>query len=88
MRKVADFVRRNPARVYGVTVAVLALVAFFLPATPVALILGVVGAVLGIGGAEAVQRTENRKTNEAFAADPLPDMSRIEVADDAEGLPA
>lgn len=54
------FVKNHAARVYAVAVAVLALVAHYVPTLPSALILGVVAAVLGTG--EAVQRLENAKT--------------------------
>ncbi|QPB09561.1 hypothetical protein CPT_Sycamore_021 [Streptomyces phage Sycamore] len=63
-----QFVKAHGARLYAVTVALLALVAHFVPELPSELVLGVVAAVLGLG--EAVQRTEDRKTAEAFALDP------------------
>lgn len=61
-----NFIKANPARVYAVVVAALALTAFYLPNLPTELLLGVVAAVLGLG--EAVQRTENRKTAQAFVS--------------------
>ncbi|OKI71411.1 hypothetical protein AMK15_01930 [Streptomyces sp. MJM1172] len=60
-----NFVKANPARVYAVAVAAIALVAYFVPALPTELVLGLVAAVLGLG--EAVQRTENAKTAKASA---------------------
>ncbi|MFJ9671095.1 hypothetical protein ACIRP5_09955 [Streptomyces sp. NPDC101221] len=63
-----QFVKAHGARLYAVAVAVLALVAHFVPELPSELVLGVVAATLGLG--EAVQRAEDRKTAEAFAADP------------------
>ncbi|MEU3713608.1 hypothetical protein [Streptomyces catenulae] len=59
-----EFVQKHAARIYTVAVAVLALVAHFVPSLPSALILGVVAAVLGTG--EAVQRLEDRKTQAAY----------------------
>ncbi|MEV8106387.1 hypothetical protein [Streptomyces sp. NPDC088135] len=59
-----EFVKSHAARLYTVAVAVLALVAHFVPSLPSALILGVVAAVLGTG--EAVQRLEDRKTLAAY----------------------
>lgn len=61
-----NLIKANPARVYAVVVAALALVAFYVPAVPTELVLALVAAVLGLG--EAVQRTENRKTAEAFVS--------------------
>ncbi|MQS38885.1 hypothetical protein [Streptomyces katsurahamanus] len=63
-----EFVKTNPARLYALAVAVLALVAFYVPELPTELVLGVVAALLGTG--EAVQRTENRKTARAYAEIP------------------
>ncbi|WP_030244185.1 hypothetical protein [Streptomyces sp. NRRL S-350] len=48
------FVRTHAARLYALAVAVLALVAHFVPELPSALVLGVVAAALGVG--EAVHR--------------------------------
>ena len=52
------FIRANAARLYAVAVAVLALVAHFVPALPSELVLGVVAAVLGTG--EAIHRVTTR----------------------------
>ena len=49
-----QFVKTHAARIYALAVAVLALVAHYVPTLPSALILGVVAAALGAG--EAVQR--------------------------------
>lgn len=49
-----SFVRFHAARLYALAVAVLALVAHFVPELPSALVLGVVAAALGVG--EAVHR--------------------------------
>ncbi|WP_282793684.1 hypothetical protein [Streptomyces sp. CC224B] len=57
------FIKAHATRIYAVLVAVLALVAHYLPDLPTALILGVGAAVLGVG--EAVQRIENGKTADA-----------------------
>ncbi|MFD4538341.1 hypothetical protein [Streptomyces bauhiniae] len=61
---IVEFAQKHVARIYTVAVAVLALVAHFVPSIPSALILGVVAAVLGTG--EAVQRVEDRKTLAAY----------------------
>ncbi|QPB09707.1 holin class II [Streptomyces phage Shaeky] len=63
-----EFVKAHGARLYAVAVALLALLAHFVPSVPTELVLALVAAVLGLG--EAVQRTEDRKTAEAYAADP------------------
>ncbi len=60
------FVRDHATRLYAVAVALVALVAHFVPALPSELVLALAAAVLGVG--EAVQRTENRKTVEAVTA--------------------
>ncbi|MFF4531451.1 hypothetical protein ACFY1P_19545 [Streptomyces sp. NPDC001407] len=58
------FIKDHATRIYAVAVAVLALVAHYVPSLPSALILGVAAAVLGTG--EAVQRVENGKTVDAL----------------------
>ncbi|MFI9721537.1 hypothetical protein ACIHFE_18100 [Streptomyces sp. NPDC052396] len=55
-----ELIKEHATRLYAVLVAVLALVAHYVPTLPTALILGVAAAVLGTG--EAVQRVENGKT--------------------------
>ncbi|MER6364968.1 hypothetical protein [Kitasatospora sp. NPDC001527] len=60
-----SFAKSNPARLYAVFVAALALVAHYVPSLPVALVLALAAAVLGVG--ETVQRVEDRKTAEALA---------------------
>ncbi|MFJ4794008.1 hypothetical protein [Kitasatospora purpeofusca] len=72
-----NFVKTHPARLYAVLVAVLALVAHFVPELPGALILAVAAAVLGTG--EAVQRVENAKTNEAATPAPAEPANPFEV---------
>ncbi|WP_367140423.1 MULTISPECIES: hypothetical protein [Streptomyces] len=62
-----EFVKVHATRIYAVMVAVLALVAHYLPDLPAALILAVVAAVLGTG--EVVQRVENGKTLAAATGD-------------------
>ncbi len=54
------FIQTHPARIYAVITAALALVAYYVPSLPDALILAFAAAVLGTG--EAVQRAEDRKT--------------------------
>lgn len=53
------FLKTHATRVYAVAVAVLALVAHFVPEVPSALVLAVAAAVLGVG--EGVQRVEDSK---------------------------
>jgi hypothetical protein len=45
-----DRLKLNPVRLYAVAVAVMAVVAHYLPSLPTALYLGLVAAVLGVGG--------------------------------------
>ncbi|QDY79801.1 hypothetical protein [Streptomyces qinzhouensis] len=61
------FIATHPARVYAVAAASLALVVHYVPDLPSALVLGLVGAVLGLG--ETVQRAEDRKTSRAGEGD-------------------
>lgn len=68
--RVKNFLRQHPARVYALVVAVLGLVGVFVAGLPVSPILAVVAAVLALFGGEAVQRTENAKTDEAAKAEP------------------
>jgi hypothetical protein len=60
------FLKSNPARVYSLAVAVLGLVAAYGVHVPSAQVLGVVAAVLGLVGGEAVQRVEDAKTRDAL----------------------
>lgn len=63
-----QFLKSHAARLYAVVVALLALVAHFVPDLPSELVLGLVAAILGVG--EAVQRTEDGKTADALAKFP------------------
>ncbi|MFI2242385.1 hypothetical protein [Streptomyces chrestomyceticus] len=63
-----DFIKTHATRLYAIAVALVALVAHFVPELPSELALGLVAAILGVG--EAVQRTEDRKTAEAYLAHP------------------
>ncbi len=60
------FVYAHPARLYAVFAALVALVAYYVPGLPVALVLALAAAVLGTG--EAVQRWEDAKTAAAGIA--------------------
>ncbi|MFI8263691.1 hypothetical protein [Streptomyces sp. NPDC085665] len=63
------FVYAHPARLYAVVSAAVALVAYYVPGLPVALVLALAAALLGTG--EAVQRVEDAKTTAAgIAAEP------------------
>lgn len=57
------FTRQHPARVYSVAASALALIAVYVPGLPSDSILALVAALLW--GGSAVQRCENRKTQEA-----------------------
>ncbi|GLW03700.1 hypothetical protein [Streptomyces lavendulae] len=70
------FVKTHATRLYALLVAVLALVAHYVPALPTVLILGVAAAVLGTG--EAVQRIEDGKTDAARLAVELAGRHRIQ----------
>lgn len=63
-----QFITTHPARLYAIVAALVALVAHYVPNLPVVLVLGLAAALLGTG--EAVQRTENRKTDNAAAERP------------------
>jgi hypothetical protein len=60
------FLKSHPARVYSLAVAVLGLVAALGVHVPEGQVLGVVAAVLGLVGGEAVQRVEDAKTRDAL----------------------
>lgn len=60
-----ELISTNPARLYAVVSAALALLVYFVPSIPVELVLGLAAAILGIG--EGVQRTEDRKTSRALS---------------------
>ncbi|GAA0431007.1 hypothetical protein [Streptomyces luteireticuli] len=60
-----EFITAHAARLYRVALAVVALVAYYNPDLPSALIVGVVAAVLGTG--EVVQRLGDDKTPTAPA---------------------
>jgi hypothetical protein len=61
-----NFFKTHPARVYSLVVAVLGLVAALGVHVPEGQVLGVVAAVLGLVGGEAVQRVEDAKTRDAL----------------------
>lgn len=61
-----NFVKTHPARVYSLAVSILGLVAVLGVHVPEKQILGVVVAILGLAGGEAVQRFENSKTRDAL----------------------
>ncbi|MFF2039368.1 hypothetical protein ACFVVX_02975 [Kitasatospora sp. NPDC058170] len=69
------FVRTHAARLYALAVAVLALVAHFVPELPSALVLGVVAAALGLG--EAVHRVAGPTP----VAEPAKTVGPFEVAE-------
>lgn len=66
LEAVVAWVRERPASLYGLAVAVVALVAEFGVNVPQDGILAVVGAVLAVVAGAAVQRTEDRKTERGF----------------------
>lgn len=63
-----SFIKAHPARIYAVVVAVLALAADYGLKLPSGHIMGVIAALIGLVGGEAVQRVENAKTADAFQA--------------------
>jgi 4-hydroxybenzoate polyprenyltransferase len=68
-----DFIRRNPARVYAVVLAIVVLLSAYGIDLPRDAWLGLVAALLALAGGEAVQRVEDRKTQAAAgAADQVP----------------
>jgi hypothetical protein len=73
------FLKANPARVYSLAVAVLGLVAAYGVEVPSAQVLGVVAAVLGLVGGEAVQRVEDAKTRDALLT---PSPAHVGLADE------
>ncbi|WP_326827355.1 hypothetical protein [Streptomyces sp. NBC_01751] len=58
--------KTHPARVYGLAVAVLALVADFGIDTHSGKVLGVLAAFLGLAGGDVLQRFEDGKTADAL----------------------
>ncbi|MEU8780052.1 hypothetical protein [Streptomyces sp. NPDC048637] len=69
----------HPARVYALAVAVLGLVAALGVHVPEGQVLGVVAAVLGLIGGEAVQRVEDAKTRDALLT---PSPGHVDLADE------
>jgi hypothetical protein len=74
-----NFVKTNPARLYALAVAVLGLVAALGVHVPEGQVLGVVAAVLGLVGGEAVQRVEDAKTRDALLT---PSPAHVGLADE------
>ncbi|MFE4514409.1 hypothetical protein ACFRMQ_09500 [Kitasatospora sp. NPDC056783] len=77
------FVNTHPARLSNVLGAAVALVAYFLPSLPDALVLALVAAVLGVG--EAAQRAEDSKTADALAQPAPAEVHDDEHPDDDQG---
>lgn len=73
------FFKAHPARVYALAVAVLGLVAAYGVHVPEAQVLGVLAAVLGLAGGEAVQRVEDAKTRSALLT---PSPEHVDLADE------
>lgn len=62
MSKIVEAIKNNPVRIYTVTIAVVALVARYVADFPTDLVLGLIAAVLGIGGeVTRAAVTPNRK---------------------------
>ena len=57
-----DFIRRNPARIYAVALAVVVLLGAYGNTLPQDARLGLLVALLALAGGETVQRVENAKT--------------------------
>lgn len=74
-----NFVKTHPARVYALVVAVLGLVASLGVHVPEGQVLGVLAAVLGLLGGEAVQRVEDAKTRDALLS---PSPGHVGLADE------
>jgi hypothetical protein len=70
------FLKTHPARVYALAVAVLGLLTAYGVHVPEAQVLGVLAAVLGLAGGEAVQRVEDAKTRDALLT-PSPAHSNL-----------
>lgn len=71
MRRVLEFVKAHPARVYAVLAACAALLPAVVGGVSTVALLGIVAALLGVG--EKVQRTEDSKTEDALFT-PVPDV--------------
>lgn len=70
MKKVREFVKKNPARIAALVSSIVALVVTaLLPDLPVDEAVVFVLAALGLG--EYAQRVENAKTEEALHTDPM-----------------
>jgi hypothetical protein len=61
MQAVLEALKNNPVRIYSIVVATLALIAFYIPTLPVALVLGLVAAILGVGEGVRAVVTPTRK---------------------------
>lgn len=61
MNKIYDIVRREPVRIYNVSVAVAAVIAYFVTDFPVQMLLGAIAAFLGLGEMTRAAVTPNEK---------------------------
>lgn len=64
-----DFIRRNPARIYAVALALIVLLGAYGIDLPQEAWLGFLAAALALAGGEVVQRVENTKTLAASRPD-------------------
>ncbi|MFI0912474.1 hypothetical protein [Streptomyces abikoensis] len=69
------FIHTHSSRLFTIAAAAVALVAYFVHDLPQALILGLVGAILGTG--EVVQRVEDGKTKAAAVPSATPPPSAV-----------
>jgi hypothetical protein len=74
---VVEALKNNPVRLYSIAVAALALVAFYVPALPVVLILALVAAVLGVG--EGVRAVVTPTRNVVVSQADLDDLDEFGV---------
>ncbi len=73
MSSIVSAIRQNPVRVMSTLSAVVALVAFYFPTLPVALILAIPAALLGIGEVTRAKVTPNARV--ALHVDQVPEGS-------------
>lgn len=64
----SNFIHDHSTRLYAIAAAALPLGAYYIDGLPTGLILALAAAILGTG--EAVQRSEDRKTQRALLLDP------------------
>lgn len=60
-----EAIKNNPVRIYAILSAAIAVVAFYVPSLPVALLIALLAAIFGVGEGVRAAVTPNRKLDDA-----------------------